>query len=173
VRNPIRVGEYVALCQAEMRGNRSAYPRLIRAPLTKPFRTVPRPVFLAYLGLAGAAAQAVSRAAAALGSAPPPWCEAVQTTRQLATVFSFYTAPRCVYDNSRLLALAASFSARDRLRFEVDPRCYGWAHYVQRVHLPGLERFAVRGEPAAMAAPAAPQEAVAAAAGAEAAPGLG
>jgi thioester reductase-like protein len=174
VRNPVRVGDYVSLCQTEMREHRTAYPRLIRAPLTKPFRTVPRPVFLAYLGLAGAAAQLAGRAAQALRAAVPTWCEAVQTTRQLATVFSFYTAPRCVYDNRHLLALAASFSERDRSRFEVDPRCYDWAHYVQRVHLPGLERFAVRGEPVVVPAPqSAALEPVGASGAVEAAPGLG
>ena len=61
-------------------------------------------------------------------------------------MFSFYTAPRYVFDNVGLLALAAELPEEERARFEVDPRCYDWAHYVQRVHLPGLERYAVRGE---------------------------
>jgi nucleoside-diphosphate-sugar epimerase len=156
-RQPIRIGDYIDLCQSEMRARRSAYPRLIRAPLTQPFRTVPRPLFLAYLAAAGALVGTANGVARLLGASRPlALHEALQTTRQLAVVFSFYTAPRCVYDNQQLLALAASLDERDRRRFEVDARCVDWREYVQRVHLPGLERFAVRGEAAAAADAAEP-----------------
>lgn len=150
-RNPVRVGDYVRLCQQEMRGNSAAYPKLIPRPLQRPFRTVPRPLFLACLalGLAGAGlARAVTRA---LGLAHAGWFDALQTTRELAVVFSFYTSPHCVFDSRRLLALAQSFEAADRRRFEVDARCFDWPHYIACIHLPGLERFAVKDKAAAAA----------------------
>jgi len=146
VRNPVSVGDYIRLCQSEMRDNAAAYPRLIRRPLNKRFRTVPRALFIAWLVTAHALAGAMNRAARALGAARNlAVYDALQTTRELAVVFSFYTAPRYVFDNGKLMALADAFDEIDRWRFEVDPRCYDWAHYVARVHLPGLERFAVRG----------------------------
>ena len=112
--------DYIRLCQSEMRDNAAAYPRLIRRPLTQ-----------RWLGVHEDLA----------------FYDALPTTRELAVVFSFYTAPRYVFDNARLLALAAELPEDERTRFALDPRRYDWAHYVQRVHLPGLERYAVRGEP--------------------------
>jgi alcohol-forming fatty acyl-CoA reductase len=148
-RNPVRVGEYVRLCQTEMRTNAAAYPRLIRRPLDKPFRTVPRPMFLAGLGAAVALATLAHRVARAFGASAQrlAFYEAINTTRELATVFSFYTSPRYVFDNRELLALAQRFNTEDQRRFEVDPLCFDWAHYVTRIHLPGLERFAVKSAP--------------------------
>jgi fatty acyl-CoA reductase len=145
-RNPIRVGDYVRLCQAEMRANSAAYPRLIRKPLDKPFRTVPRLLFLGWLGAACALATVARHVSRWIGAHRlHRVCEALATTRQLATTFSFYTSPRYVFDNRGLLALAERFSAEERARFEIDPRCFDWANYIARVHLPGLERYAVRG----------------------------
>jgi nucleoside-diphosphate-sugar epimerase len=161
-RQPIRVADYVRLCQAEMRGNAAAYPRLIRKPLNKPFRTVPRALFLAYLGAGFALASAADRIARLLGfEGTLAWVEALRTTRELAIVFSFYTAPRCVFDGTRLLAMARGFDQSTRARFEVDARVIDWPHYVARVHLPGLERFAIKDkavEPAPVAAAAKPVE---------------
>ena len=142
MRHPIRVGDYIRLRQSEMRDNAAAYPRLIRRPLTQRFRTVPRSLFVAWLGAAFAAASALNRVARWLGVHEDlAFYDALRTMRELAVVFSFYTAPRFVFDNARLLALAAELPEDERTRR------YDWVHYVQRVHLPGLERYAVRGEP--------------------------
>jgi len=146
VRNPVRVGEYIRLCQTEMRDNTLAYPRLIRRPLTRPFRTVPRLVFVAWLGIAHGAMASLNQVVRWLGASENLAAfDKLETTRQLALTFSFYTSPRCVYDNRELLAMAGEFTAEDRQRFEVDPRCFDWPTYVAKVHLPGLERYAVKG----------------------------
>jgi nucleoside-diphosphate-sugar epimerase len=144
-RNPVRVGDYVRLCQAEMRENSAAYPRLIRQPLDRPFRTVPRALFLGYLAVGFTAANAAGRVAHWLGlQGATRWMESLQTTRELAQVFSFYTSPRYVFETKATLALSASFDEHDQRRFPVDARCFDWAHYIARVHQPGLERFAVK-----------------------------
>jgi nucleoside-diphosphate-sugar epimerase len=153
-RNPIRVGDYIELCQTEMRHNGAAYPRLIRRPLTKPFRTVPRALFIGYLALAHGLARWANAALKWLGAGDNlPFYERLETTRQLAVVFSFYTSPRCVFDSRRLLEMAAEFDFADRMTFEVDPLCFDWPSYVRRVHLPGLERFAMKGGDAATVQP--------------------
>jgi hypothetical protein len=144
-RNPVRVGDYIDLCQNEMRGNAKAYPRLIRKPPTRPFRTVPRGVFIAYLALAHGAATVANTLVRLLGARENlALYDSLETTRQLAVVFSFYTSPRCVFENSRLLEMASEFDGADRQRFEVDAACFDWPTYVTRVHLPGLERFALK-----------------------------
>ncbi|HEX6706933.1 MAG TPA: fatty acyl-CoA reductase [Albitalea sp.] len=137
VRNPVRVGEYIRLCQDEMRGNAEAYPRLIKRPLGA-FRTVPRPLFMAWLATAHAAARLVNAVV------PLALFDRLETTRELAEVFSFYTSPRCVFECTRLLEMADEFEPADRERFPGDPACIDWPAYVARVHLPGLERFALK-----------------------------
>jgi alcohol-forming fatty acyl-CoA reductase len=144
-RNPVRVGQYIDLCQTEMRTNQAAYPKLIRRPITRPFRTVPRAVFVGYLAIAHGVAKAANTASRWLGARNNlALFDKLETTRELAVTFSFYTSPRYVFDNSRLLAMAAEFDFADRARFEVDPLCFEWAKYVAKVHLPGLEKFAVK-----------------------------
>lgn len=153
-RNPVRVGDYIDLCQNEMRHNQAAYPRLIRRPITKPFRTVSRTAFVAYLGLAHGVAKAANQALRWLGSSSNlALFDKLETTRELAVTFSFYTSPRYVFDSTRLLAMAAEFDFADRARFEVDPMCFEWRHYVTQVHLPGLERFAVKDKEASLSVP--------------------
>lgn len=144
-RNPVRVGDYIDLCQNEMRANQAAYPKLIRRPITKAFRTVPRSVFVGWLALAHGAARTANQAMRWLGASRNiALFDKLETTRELAVTFSFYTSPRYVFDNTRLLAMAAEFNFADRARFEVDPMCFEWRQYVTQVHLPGLERFAVK-----------------------------
>lgn len=144
-RNPVRVGEYIRLCQTEMRENSSAYPKLIRKPLSKPFRTVPRPLFVGYLAVAHTAARAANTAMRWLGARKNlALFDSLETTRELAVVFSFYTAPDYVFDGWQLLAMSAEFDAADRSRFDVDALCFDWPTYVSKVHLPGLERFAMK-----------------------------
>jgi fatty acyl-CoA reductase len=144
-RNPVRVDQYIDLCQNEMRSNAQAYPKLIRKPLVKPFRTVPRALFIGYLAVAHNAAKAGNALVRWLGARRNlALYDSLETTRQLAVVFSFYTSPRCVFDNRKLLEMAAEFDFADRVRFEVDPLSFEWKHYVTRVHLPGLERFAMK-----------------------------
>lgn len=148
-RNPVRVGDYIDLCQNEMRANQAAYPKLIRRPITKAFRTVPRSVFVGWLALAHGAARTANQAMRWLGASRNiALFDKLETTRELAVTFSFYTSPRYVFDNTRLLAMAAEFNFADRARFEVDPMCFEWRQYVTQVHLPGLERFAVKGKEA-------------------------
>ena len=143
-RNPITIGRYIDLCQAEMRGNSLAYPRLIRKPPTRPFTAVPRPLFLAALAAANVAACAFDNVAAALRLDREPLGETLETTRSLVTAFSFYSSPHYVFENQALLALAERFDAADRARFRVDPAGLDWAHYVTKVHLPGLEHTAFK-----------------------------
>jgi hypothetical protein len=154
-RNPVKVGDYIRLCQTEMRENSTAYPKLIRRPLKRAFRTVPRPVFVGYLAVAHSAARVANTALRWLGARKNlALFDSLETTRQLAVVFSFYTAPDYVFDGARLMAMSAEFDAADRSRFDVDALCIDWPGYVTKVHLPGLERFAMKERSVAVEEPA-------------------
>jgi alcohol-forming fatty acyl-CoA reductase len=84
----------------------------------------------------------------------------LETTRQLAVVFSFYTAPRYVFKTRKLLEMAAEFDDPDRSRFDVDTLGFDWPTYTARVHLPGLERFALKDRDVAVVEESAFEESV-------------
>jgi hypothetical protein len=100
-----------------------------------------------------------------LGAGESPKLEALRTTQLLALTFSFYTAPRYVFHNKSLMALARRFGSEDQARYAVDPAIIDWPDYLCRIHMTGLNRYALRPrspksvEAAAAAAPAPTTEA--------------
>jgi hypothetical protein len=81
--------------------------------------------------------------------------EKLRTTRLLAITFSFYAQPRCRFRNDALLALAARFGEDERARYPVDARLIDWEDYLCRVHMAGLNRYALKRKEARTAVPAA------------------
>jgi hypothetical protein len=70
--------------------------------------------------------------------------EKLRTTRLLAITFSFYAQPRYRFHNDRLLALARRFAAAERALYPVDAGLIDWADYLCRVHMAGLNRYALK-----------------------------
>jgi hypothetical protein len=79
--------------------------------------------------------------------------EKLRTTRLLAITFSFYAQPRYRFHNSGLLALAARFGAGEQAMYPVDPRAIDWEDYLCRVHMAGLNRYALKRKEARAAQP--------------------
>lgn len=142
--NPISVGGVIDRFVTEARRNWRDYERLFYRAPRHDFRVVSRPAFLLMLRASGFAASAWSGARRALGAAPSPALEKVRTTRLLATTFSFYTAPQYRFHNTRLMALAARFGPDDLRRYPVDTSIIDWNDYLGRIHMTGLNRYALR-----------------------------
>ena len=58
-------------------------------------------------------------------------------------------APRRIRDvaiagNERLLDMASRMGDEDRRLFPVDARRINWEQYIRRIHLPGLEAYALQ-----------------------------
>jgi fatty acyl-CoA reductase len=68
----------------------------------------------------------------------------LDTTRSLATIFGFYTAPDYIFRNDDLLALASRMGEIDKSLFPVDARQIDWAVYLRKIHLAGLNRYALK-----------------------------
>ena len=68
----------------------------------------------------------------------------LDTTRSLATIFGFYTAPNYVFQNDGLLALAKRMGDVDQMLFPVDARQIDWSVYLRKIHLAGLNRYALK-----------------------------
>ena len=67
----------------------------------------------------------------------------LDAARKLAGVFSFYTRPRYRFSNKKLLALASRLNDEERAAFPMDTAELDWQHYFRRVHLPGLNHYAL------------------------------
>jgi hypothetical protein len=83
-----------------------------------------------------------------------PAMEKLRTTRLLAITFSFYAQPHCRFRNDGLLALAQRFGAAGRALFPVDARLIDWEDYLCRVHMAGLNRYALKRKEARAMQPA-------------------
>jgi nucleoside-diphosphate-sugar epimerase len=153
--NPILVGELIRLLQGEARRNWQQYDKLFHQEPKHAFRVVGNGRFrLAMAGVAlGALAwSGLRRLAGQPGETPA--MEKLRTTRLLAITFSFYAQPRCRFRNDALLALAARFGEDERAGYPVDARLIDWEDYLCRVHMAGLNRYALKRKEARAAAPA-------------------
>jgi alcohol-forming fatty acyl-CoA reductase len=146
--NPLLLGDMIRLLQVEARRHWQSYDRLFLREPTHTFRVVGHHSFRALLGTMRCAAVAWNGLRRLTGSGDAPALEALRTTHTLALTFSFYTRPRYRFQSSRLLALANRFSETDRRLFPVDASLIHWEDYLCRVHMAGLNRYALRRRPA-------------------------
>jgi alcohol-forming fatty acyl-CoA reductase len=142
---PILLGEVIRLLQEESKRNWRAYDRLFYTQPKHDFRVVKHGTFRLMLGTLRAGLGAWSVARRPLGAATESKSlEALRTTQTLALTFSFYTQPRYRFHNTRLLALAQRFKTEERALLPVDARLIDWPDYLCRIHMAGLNRYALR-----------------------------
>jgi thioester reductase-like protein len=142
--NPITVGGVIDLIKGESQRNWRQYERLFYNEPKHDFRVVSRPLFLLMLRAMRIGATSWSAVRKLLGAGESPKLEALRTTQLLALTFSFYTAPRYVFRSDRLQGLAQRFSSEDRARYSVDTGAIDWQDYLCRIHMTGLNRYALR-----------------------------
>jgi hypothetical protein len=152
--NPILVGELIRLLQEESKRNWRQYDKLFHKEPKHTFRVVGNVRFrLAMAGVAlGALAwSGLRRLAGAPGETPA--MEKLRTTRLLAITFSFYAQPHYRFHDEQLLALAGRFGQAEQALYPVDARLIDWEDYLCRVHMAGLNRYALKRKEARAAAP--------------------
>ncbi|PVY79008.1 male sterility protein [Tamilnaduibacter salinus] len=142
--NPLRLGEMIDHVMTEARENHAAYDRLFHRQPTKPFIAVGRRLFDRVMGGVRLPLSLLDRVLKLAGSETElKALRNVRTTMELATIFGFYTAPDYVFHNDRLLELADRMGSRDQTLFPVDARLIDWPTYLRKIHLAGLNRFAL------------------------------
>lgn len=143
--NPILLGELIDLIQNESKRNWKSYDRLFHAEPKHEFRVVNHNTFRLILGAVRTGVNAWGFARRLMGVASESKSmEKLRTTQTLAITFSFYTQPSYRFHGTKLLALAQRFSAADGALFPVDARLVNWPDYLCRVHMAGLNRYALR-----------------------------
>jgi nucleoside-diphosphate-sugar epimerase len=143
--NPLALDEMIRLLQTESKRNWQKYDRLFHAEPRHDFRTVGEGTFRFVMGAFGVGAtvcNGLRRLAGAPGATRA--LEKLRTTRTLALTFAFYAHPRYRFHNAALLALAARFGEEGCRLYPVDARLIDWEDYLCRVHMAGLNRYALR-----------------------------
>ncbi|MCK7544458.1 fatty acyl-CoA reductase [Marinobacter bryozoorum] len=142
--NPISLGEFIDHLMAEAKENYAAYDKLFCRQPSKPFMAVNRTLFdTAVTGIRVPLSLASKALKMAGHSRELKLLRNLDTTRALATIFGFYTAPDYVFHNEKLMDLAERMGDADRELFSVDPRRIGWETYLRKTHLGGLNRYAL------------------------------
>ncbi|MGO1750315.1 MAG: fatty acyl-CoA reductase [Marinobacter sp.] len=143
--NPVSLGEFIDHLMAEAKTNYATYERLFYRQPVKPFIAVNRALFDALVGGARIPLTLARRTMRMLGQDRElKVLRNLDTTRSLATIFGFYTAPDYIFRNDDLLALASRIGEVDKALFPVDARQIDWAVYLRKIHLAGLNRYALR-----------------------------
>ena len=141
--NPVSLGEFIDHLMAESKANYAEYNELFYRKPTKPFIAVNRRLFDAVVGGVRIPLSLTGRVLRMLGQDRElKVLRNLDTTRSLATIFGFYTAPDYTFRNDELLALASRMGELDQILFPVDARQIDWAVYLRKIHLAGQTRYA-------------------------------
>lgn len=143
--NPISLGEFIDHLMAESKANYAAYDQLFYRQPTKPFIAVNRKLFDAVVGGVRVPLSVTARVMRMLGqNGELKMLRNLDTSRSLATIFGFYTAPDYIFRNDELQALASRMGEQDQALFPVDARRIDWSVYLRKIHLAGLNQYALK-----------------------------
>lgn len=144
-RNPIQLGEFIDYLMAESRENFAAYDRLFLRQPTKPFIALDKRLFEAVSSGIRLPMGLLDKGLKKLGQGYDLKVLAkLDTTLKLAKIFSFYTSPDYIFHNDKLVELSARLNETDQGLFPVDSAIIDWEHYLRKVHLAGLNRYALQ-----------------------------
>lgn len=144
-RNPIQLGEFIDHLMAEARENFAAYDRLFLRQPTKPFIAVDRRLFDAVSTGVKLPMGLLDKGLKMLGQGYDlKVLSQLDTTLKLAKIFGFYTSPNYIFHNEKLVEMSERMTATDRQLFPVDSSLIDWEHYLRKIHLAGLNRFALQ-----------------------------
>lgn len=143
--NPIMLGDVINHFQDESKRNWKKYDRLFYTQPKHEFRVVSRVVFLLILSTLCTAANLWSMVRRMVGlKGESAGMDALRTTESLARTFSFYTTPSYRFHNEKLMGLTQRFGTSDNTHFPVDARLIDWPDYLCRIHMAGLNQYALR-----------------------------
>jgi len=143
--NPISLGEFIDHLMAESKANYAAYDHLFYRQPSKPFLAVNRALFDLVISGVRLPLSLTDRVLKLLGNSRDlKMLRNLDTTQSLATIFGFYTAPDYIFRNDELMALANRMGEVDKGLFPVDARLIDWELYLRKIHLAGLNRYALK-----------------------------
>ncbi|MBK8970077.1 MAG: SDR family oxidoreductase [Hahellaceae bacterium] len=144
--NPLKIHQVIDYVQEEAHENYHLYDRLFYRKPQRRFVMIPRLAFHLTMVSGFYLAKAGSKIAGLLAgkSGHSKALDNLETTLKLSLVFSFYTSPNYIFSNERLLELSRRASPEALSRFPVRADSYDWRHYLRKIHVPGLNQYALK-----------------------------
>ncbi len=143
--NPLRLKEMIGHVHAEAQENHEHHQNLFLRRPQKPFHMVPGLVFDGVMQgshiFIKARNSILDRLGIATSNKP---LKNIETAKNLSSVFSFYTHPFYRFSNEKLCALAQELGVDASSEFAVDAAIYDWSHYLPKVHIAGLNKYALQ-----------------------------
>lgn len=145
--NPLTLGTFIDHLMAEAKENHAAYDKLFLRRPRKPFIAVNKRLFNAITICMRFALLIVSETLSKLGLKRKLKARRnLDAAIALSTIFSFYTEPEYIFHNDKLINLAKRMGPTDQALFPVDARAINWEHYLRKVHMAGLNCYALKGK---------------------------
>ena len=146
--NPIKLKEFINHLTIASQEQYQELPKLFADKPNDKFKTVSTQKFGIYMLMLTIFTWAKTITGRLMGSNNASKLMAkVKTTASLAVIFGFYTAAKYQFDSRKLEQLQTKFSKEEQLIFNVNANCFGWQHYLAKIHLPGLHKYALADKP--------------------------
>lgn len=143
--NPVSLGQFIDHLMAEAKTNYAAYDHLFYRKPSKPFVAVNRTLFDLVVSGVRLPLSITDKVLKLLGNSRDlKVLRNLDTTQSLATIFGFYTAPDYIFHNGQLQALSDRMGAVDKGLFPVDAGQIDWEVYLRKIHLAGLNCYALK-----------------------------
>ncbi|QQD17984.1 SDR family oxidoreductase [Spongiibacter nanhainus] len=143
-RNPLTMGKFIDLLMTEAKENHQTYHKLFTQPPRRNFVAVDKRLFTLVAACARFGVIAFNQLLGRLGLKRKVRARRnLDTAIELSTLFSFYAQPKFVFHNDKLLSLSKSMGAVDQELFPVDPAAIDWSNYICKVHMAGLNSYAL------------------------------
>lgn len=153
-RNPLQVGQLIDHLMCEAAENHSSYQRLFPQPPRRRFVPVNRHVFNTGMAAMRTPLSLVDRTLRLMGRNPELRAlKNLNLATKLSAIYSFYATPSYIFHNDRLLALAERLSAAERELFPIDPQVVDWERYLRKVHMAGINNYALSDRGAVLTRP--------------------
>lgn len=143
--NPVTIAQMIKLVQLEADENYQQHEKLFYRKPKRPFMMVSKSVFLGMMSAMKLPLLAVNKVGKWFGrDIQSKTLDNIETAMNLSTVFSFYSEPKYRFHNEQLMALSNRIDDVERSLFPVDARLIDWDRYMRKIHIPGLNRYALK-----------------------------
>ena len=143
--NPVTIEQMIRFVQQEADENYQQHEKLFYRQPKRPFMMVSKNVFLGMMNAMKLPLMVANKVGKLFGrNIQAKTLGNIETAMNLSTVFSFYSEPKYRFHNEQLIALSNRIDEGERLLFPVDARLIDWERYMRKIHIPGLNRYALK-----------------------------
>ncbi|MAY34478.1 MAG: dehydrogenase [Spongiibacteraceae bacterium] len=144
-RNPLLLGDFVDHLMTEAQENHLTYEKLFEVEPRKPFKVINRRLFDISLFVLCRTLSTRDKTLKLMGrNQPSRLLRNLNAMNRLAEIFAFYATPNYVFHSDQLQALGQRMQETGAdARFPVDAATINWEHYIRKVHIAGLNSYAL------------------------------